>query len=274
MLPFLAAASLALATAGAAEYRIRPITPFGLQEFAAAVFDSHDTDLGAAAAVASPDSTRVVKVNFTSSVAVPDTLIAELSYLTATAFDLERLWRVEFEAGSGGSKGRISEHELSGSASEFDEGKEKVFKPLCAFDMKIYGLDAAFSAVRDEKQGTLCTLTAFALNDSKRAHLSLQVTDTKTGAVVRSLAMHRRETTVRKSNWEEYGHYVLFILLFGLQIALRIWKNSKAGQKWAASGREAAAARERAAAAREYLQADGAPAAAGSTGGAEAKKEQ
>jgi len=260
----LALASIAQAVVDTG-YRPFPVRPFDLRDFVTAQFDAYDTHIASNVAYQN-------KINLTQ-VADSTSLHGEVSYLMTSAYELQALWRIDFDEASN-STGVIYEHVIDKAATsaEFAGTRASDFLPICHFDMRLVGGDAALSAVMDPVSRHTCFMSAAALNDTRRAHWLLQIAD-EAGNPLRSIAAHRREVLnkTQQTFTQQYGHFFLIGALLLLQVGVRVWKSSATGRKWEGSGRAAAVARE-AAAGGTAGRAAAKPAAA-AAGGPEAKKD-
>jgi hypothetical protein len=248
-----------------AGYRQFPARAFDLRDFVTAQFDAYDTHIASNVAYQN-------KINLTT-VADSTSLHGEVSYLMTSAYELQTLWRIDFDEASN-STGVMYEHVIDKAATsaEFAGTRASDFLPICHFDMRLVGGDAALSVAMDPVSRRTCFMAAAALNDTRRAHWMLQIAD-EAGNPLRSIAAHRREmlNKTQQPFMQQYGHFFLIGALLLLQVGVRVWKSSATGRKWEGSGRAAAVAREAAASGAAGRAA--AKPAAGAAGGPEAKKD-
>lgn len=213
-------AALAAVTARASDgVRGLALRPFNLSDFITdAQFDGYDTHPEGVFA-------RQIKLNFTAR-GGPGEVWGEISQLGPAAYELHAVWRVSFDDASG-SAGAIHEYE-TGEAAGVDVGEfGRASRLLCRFAAAWVGVDAALSAERALDAGTTCVLAATAVNDTRRAHLTLQVLSDG-GSVVRAVAAHRRELTGSKGGSSgSWNSYILIGVLLAGRVAIGYFTKGK-----------------------------------------------
>lgn len=197
--------------------------PFNLREFIApAVFDAYFTSDALSHA-------QMGRLNFTEPDAWwgPASQHGEATKVVAGYYEPMSYWRIDFTSMDG------ADAYSAGTIFERSSDTEP-WKAICGFNMQAVGRDAATSSVRDVSDGSVCVVSATATQETKRAHLTLQIIGAD-GTAVRTIAAHRREFTGAKGAagqnfWQRNGFYFALAAVLTMNIGFKVWRASSGGQ--------------------------------------------